>query len=208
MCKQVDIMRSKLLLVEGRSLLVFLLAFLKHLDITDVQIIDFKGITQLKQALAPIVRRPQFLQGEIATIGIIRDAEENAFSALQSVQTALRNVQAGLQIPNTIASFEGTNPRIGIFILPDGRSPGMLESLCLSAISDLPVAQCIDAFFVCINDLAGIQQQGSILVKSRAQAYLASVNAVAWHIGEAAQMGIWDFTHPSFTGLRGFLRSL
>ena len=68
----------------------------------------------------------------LKSLGIFRDADQNAKSAFQSVEYYLKASQ--LASPSKSGQFADGKPRVGIFILPDGVKEGMLEDVCLAAV--------------------------------------------------------------------------
>ena len=85
--------QPKLLIGEGREEVVFFTALLKHLDLNDVQIEEYRGKDRLRPYLRGLHVRPNFPQ--LVSLGIVRDADADATSAFQSVSGALRDAGLG-----------------------------------------------------------------------------------------------------------------
>lgn len=136
-------------MVEGNDQRNFFEAFIKHLNRQNIQIQNFGGVNELRGFLRGFIKVPDF--HSVESIGIVRDAETNAASAFQSVVTAIEAV--GLPIPERTDQKKTDCPRVSVLILPDGRSPGMLETLLNRSFADDSVNGCIDVFFQCVNDL-------------------------------------------------------
>lgn len=117
--------KPNLLLVEGRDEELVLSALLRHLGIYDVQVQGYGGKNRLRYFLTTVTNEPNFDQ--IQSIGIVRDADNNAQAALQSVQSSLRNV--GLPAPQTFLVPADDTPKVAVFIMPDNANPGALEDL-------------------------------------------------------------------------------
>lgn len=201
-----QITKPKQLLFEGRDMEVFFAAFLRKMDLVNtVQIQNFGGKDELLRFLKALLITPgdqDYIRSENASLGIIRDAEtgENAF---EKVCTALRTVN--LTEPNQIEEFAGSAPKVGVLILPDKTTSGMLEDLCLRSVENEPVMQCIDEYFSCV---ARVDSLPSNISKARARAFLASRFEHATDLGVAVHKGYWPWEHPAFNHVRKFLENL
>ena len=189
------------LLVEGKAEQNFFEAFTQHLGFQDQpQIREFEGVDRLRGFLQGFVRLPGF--DAVTSIGIVRDAEESAETAQQSIESSLRN--AGLPTPG--AAEVGSAPTVHVLILPDGEKPGMLETLlCQTFASDL-TNDCIDEFFDCARLHPGVEFRRPD--KARAQAFLATRPSPGVSVGVAAKKSYWCLDHEAFTGVRTFLTTL
>ena len=140
------------LLVEGNDQRNFFEAFTSHLGIQDVQIQNFGGVNDLTGFLQGLVAEDWFHQ-RVRSIGIVRDAERNAHSAFQSAQDSLRN--AGLVVPAQPARRAGGSPSVSVFILPDNRNAGMLETLLCQTFQGEPIGDCVEDFLRCARSAGG-----------------------------------------------------
>lgn len=197
-----QILTQSQLLVEGKDQLNFFDALLSRLGLGHIQMHDFGGINDLAGFLELLVKLRGF--NGVNRLGIIRDAERSAGSALQSVQSALKNVQ--LPIPSAAGSLFGTHPSVGVMILPDNSSPGMLETLLCRTFAGSAIDGCIDRFFACVGNRPGV----SIVRpdKARAQAWLATRKRPHLSVGVAAKAGYWNLNHSALSDVRAFLRVL
>lgn len=194
-------MSSAQLLVEGKAEQNFFKAFAQHLGLQDeLQIHEIGGVDRLSGFLQGFVMSPGF--DFVTSIGIVRDAEDSAAAARQSVEDSLRN--AGLPLPG--AAGEGGVPSVHLLILPDDAEPGMIETLLCRSVADQPVNRCIDDFFDCIDALPDIDIRRPD--KARAQAYLATQPEPHVSVGVAAQKGYWPLDHGAFAEVRKFLAGL
>ena len=191
------------LLVEGKDCVNFFEAVVKDMALQRVQIHNFGGVNELRGFLPAFVKAPGFLS--VRRIGIVRDAEENADSAFQSVQSSLTN--AGLPVPDVpTAMARDGGLAVGVFILPGGGEPGMLETLLCRTFARTPLAQCIDSFFECAGAAgapAPIRPE-----KARASAWVSTRPKPHVSVGVAAKEGYWDLRDPSLTGVRRFIETL
>jgi hypothetical protein len=196
------ITRPNLLAVEGNDAFVFFLELLRYLDLAKIiEVRDFGGVNELPNFLETIVITPGFNQ--IASLGIVRDADLSAASAFQSVSNHLK--KAGLDAPSKPLQATENNPRISVFILPDCVSQGMLETLCLEAVSSDQVFSCIDEFLQCVENTVG---RPANMHKAKLHAFLASRTKPSLSFSQATSAGYWPWDHPVFDPVKDFLRAL
>ena len=194
---------SKLLIVEGEDERRFFTALLKHMDIKDIQVLPIGGKTQIHSKLKAITSTAYFRK-RVESLVIVRDADSNPQSAFQSVCTALQ--KAGLPIPSKLMAFTPTKPKVGIIVLPDGDSAGMLEDLCLRAVGNEPVMECIEQYFSCLEQ-KGISLPRN-MSKAKIHVYLASKPEADKRLGEASEAGYWPWGNQVFEKIKQFLRNL
>jgi hypothetical protein len=192
----------KLLLGEGIDEVRFFKAFLTHLNVTDVQVMDYGGKTKLGPFLKTLTILPGF--SALTSLAVTRDADANAAGAFQSVSAALQG--AGLPVPPAHASAAGGAPRVHVFVLPDGARPGMLETVCLESVKSSPAFRCVEDYFECA--LRAAARQPNNQAKAFLHAWLASEVEPDKRLGEAAEAGYWNWHDPAFAALRSFLLAL
>ncbi len=199
--------RERLLLCEGKATRLVLGPLLRCFKIQGFQPFDFGGKDDLKSFLADLKVLPGF-STRVRTIAIVRDAEELAAGALRNVQDALR--ANGLPVPEQAGStgIISGPPRVGVFLMPDNQTEGMLETLCMRSVSDDPASACVEEFFRCVNERVPNPPRHLQIHKARAQAFLATRETVECHVGRAADDGVWNFHHAAFAPLTGFLRAM
>jgi hypothetical protein len=194
---------SKVLVVEGNDAFQFFKALLQRLDLLDsIEIRNLGGVTDWNDSLRALAETSGF--PEVKSLGIIRDAEEDADAAFRSVCSGLR--QNSLATPRRPNAVENGVPSVSIFILPDCVNAGMLESLCMQAVSASPVMPCVDGFFDCMQ-LNGMALPKN-MHKARTHVFLASRPKSDLLLGEAAHAGYFPWDNPAFDQLKAFLRSL
>lgn len=198
------ITKEALLLVEGKDPLNFFEALCNHLSLSrQLQIMNFGGVGELRGFLAGLRGRSGFRN--VKSIGIIRDAEKDAAAAFQSVQAGLRRID--LEVPNEPEQCSGTQPAVGIMILPGQGRKGMLETMLCETFVDGPECHCIDAFFRCVQKQcpgANIKNPD----KARARAFLATKPDSYPSVGIAARKGYWPLDHEVLEPARTFLKSV
>ena len=189
------------LLVEGSDPKNLLRVFCTSWELAGIQIHDFGGFTELRDYLKSL-RGISGYDG-VSKLGIIRDAEQSAQSAFESIQNSLQN--ANLNSPDEPRAPSSGQPAVSVFILPDDASKGSLESLLWRSIEADPRAQCIDDYVACMEliDMTVARQD-----KVRILAWLAAQRRPTDSIGVAARMGYWDPMHQSFAQIRRFLEAL
>ena len=198
-----QITHRNLLVVEGKSARIFFEAFLVHLGLSnDVQVQDFQSRDNRAAMIRALSATPGF--ADVSSFGVVIDAEDNPAGTLESLRHHLG--QAALPIPAVHAKFAAGRPRVGFFILPDGSSQGMLETLCLRAVATDPSMPCIDEFFYCLTVHGVTAPQNP--TKARTHAFLASRVRSEFQVGSAARAGIWPWTSDAFSEAREFLTSL
>ena len=182
------IVEPKQLVVEGRDAEEFFNALMREMNLTGVQVQNYGGKDELRGFLSGLRRQAGFAR-TVVSLGIVCDADCDPIAAFQSVCSALRGAE--LTVPSQVKSFEGTNPKIGVLILPDATTKGMLETLCLRAVANDPVMQCINEYFNCVEQRLPQTELPRIVAKARVQAFLASRPENVSHLGLAAQKGYW-----------------
>ena len=196
------ISQPKQLVVEGADAQRFFEAFMKAEGVLNVQVQNFGGNAELPGALPALTKLSGF--AEVVSLAVIRDAERDPAAAFQSVCTTLE--KAGLPRPGRAGEFASGRPGIGVFILPDAKSAGMLESLCLLSVAADPALPCVHELFGCL-ERAGVTAPTK-MEKARVRTFLASRPKPGLRLGEAAEAGIWPWNHPALDEVRQFLRAL
>lgn len=197
-----DVREPYQLLVEGNDQRNFFEALRDKEGLSGIEIQDFGGVGDLRGFLSAFVAVPGF--GSVKRLGIVRDAEGSASSAIKSVRGALDN--ASIEAPAAPGVFSGTRPGVGFLVLPDGEAPGMLETLICGSFAGSDVNACVDSFFDCVAGLDGVSMERPD--KSRAFAFLATKPEPNVSVGVAAKKGYWMLDHRAFDGVRSFLRAL
>ncbi len=194
-----------LLLVEGRDEVNLFNALMKHCFDAEpqIQVIEAGGKDQFPANLQGI-RTAAETRPTLRAIGVVRDADEDAGAAFQSVCDHLRNV--GYQPPRVHGELSGGEPSIGVFIVPDGVDPGAIETLCRRSREGDDVSGCVDEYLRCLDE-RGVKSSSN-RDKTFAHAYLAAMRNPVARVGEGARQGAWDFGSPAFSELSGFLGRL
>ncbi len=192
--------RPCLLVTEGNDDVVFFRALARNLKIeNDLQIIKTDGRYNLRIRLNAIKNTDGW--PSVCSFGIVVDADTNCENRFRGVADALK--KANLPVPERCSQFVGNNPATGVYILPDEHTPGELEDLCLSSVTDDPAIVCTERYFACLKE-EGVEYPKK-LSKARLQAFLASRPEVRLQLGHAAQKGYFPWDNPVFDDVKNFL---
>ena len=222
--RNISISKPKLLLGEGEDESQFLSAFVAHMAIDDIQVIQYGGKSRMEAGLKGIVNLSNF--DRVVSLGITRDADyfENPLNVLakqnnvnevqatfNAICAILRNPKINLPAPTSPkakALAEG-KPAVQVFILPDCERAGMLEDLCLATLEAMAEQNCIENYFSCIQQVTKKIHPTHKLSKARLHAWLAAQEEPdLTRLGIAAAKGYLNFNHPAFDQLKAFIQAL
>lgn len=194
------ITKNKLVLVEGKDELSVLEYFLNQLQLEDLQVFDICGKTQFDSRLKILIRQPDF--SKVTSIGIVRDADLNYESTMQSSMQILQNNNL-----NIVNNKTPSSPRILIFLMPGNKKNGCIEELFLSSKSNSPIMTCIDDYFICISKNLNAIPSSDKLSKAKTSVLLAS-NPLDpdKRFGESVKAGFWDTNSSKFSEFISFLK--
>jgi len=198
------ITKKRLLAVEGKDEVSFFNELFKHMgmeDIVDVQ--EVGGKDQFKKKIPALKTIPGY--SNLEAIAIIRDADESVENTFKSVGGVLK--ESGLQTPKNPGEFSQGTPKVGVYIMPDNKNSGALETLCLRTVKDKKEMDCVKQFIDYANRLENPPKEKDI-DKAKVQAFLAIMPKVPDMLGIGSQKGYWDFDSPQLTPLREFLSEL
>ena len=203
--------RSDLLLVhEGKADLHVLRELRSRLLIGGYQSLPLNGQSNRRRYLKALALSPHFktpvpdFDHPVRALAVVLDAETNAMGTFNGIRDALLN--AGLPTPDAPGGIAEGPLRVGVFLVPDNASPGMIETLCLRSVQDDPAWACLDDFFACVVNCGGTLPVN--MDKAKAQAFLATRPTPNLPVGLAAEEGYWNFEHQAFAPLAAFLRTL
>ena len=191
----------KFVFCEGKSDQSVIRSLAKHLNL-DIKIESTGGKNNLPNFLKSLQTRPDFAQQKVAAMAILRDADQDAIAAFQSVQDHLR--QNSFPVPEANGTFSHSALRVGTFIVGvDGR--GMIEDICLNSVSNQPEFSCVNEYFNCI---AKKSARSKFLSKAKVRVWMASHVDYEYHVGKAAEEGYWPWENPAFDSLKKFLQEM
>lgn len=218
-----SIEQPAVLLVEGMDEFSLLLNLLEHLRIAEIDICSYEGKDKLRPCLDALKIRDGFTS-VLKTMGILRDADDDADAAFASVVGALSAV--GLPAPSAPGEFIGEKPRVGVFILPGNGQSGSLETICWPSKAGLEKARqeeddasqpaetvpaveveaCVTSYVKCLQEKAVRLPRN--LDKTSVHTYLAAHRKPGLRIGEAAEAGCWDFHHEAWEPIKQFIHAM
>lgn len=193
--------KPALLLVEGKEDVRFFKVLVSHLRITNTQIRDMRGKSQMNNTLLAMKSEQKFLD-HVVSLGIIRDADANAESTFDSICSSLK--KAKLAIPRKRFEVIDGNPKVSVLVVPTYQEFGMLEDVCFASASDTQkVIDCVEDYFGCLPH----RLEPHVLPKAKLQVYLAGKKPEL-RLGEAAEAGFWNWEHEVFQSIKDFLQQL
>lgn len=193
----------KFVLCEGQDDVAVIQGICQFSGITGVVAEHCRGRDNLENYLCEMPKRPEFTRGEVESLAVIIDAEEAAASSWQKIANAVR---LSFQVSLTESGvFAGSAPKIGGYVICGQGDKGMIEDLCLEAVSDQPGYSCLQEYFKCLADKTG---RADYLAKAKFRAWMASQSDFDLRVGMAAQKGHLPWESQAFDPLREFLRKL
>ena len=186
------------LVVEGKDEERFFGALLRHMGMSNVQVLGIGGKANLTRHLKGLVLTPTFSQ--VVGLGVVRDADHDPAAAFQSVCHSLN--AAKLAVPTVPGQLRGAMPAVAALIVPQ-EGTGALEDICLSSVADDPAMPCITAFFDCVQPLLGAPRH---MGKAKVQAFLSCRPEEGKRLGEAAEAGYWPWEAACFGVVTEFIR--
>ena len=191
----------KFVFCEGKDDVAVVNGLASHLNL-DLQVEEYGGKDNLPSFLESLQKRPDFAQQKVIAMAIVRDADQDAAAAFQSVRNHL--MQSNFPSPEANGAFSNTALRVGAFVVEvNGR--GMIEDLCLNSVADRPEFPCIDAYFACITEKSG---RSPFTSKAKVRVWMASQVDYDYRVGLAAEAGYWPWESPAFDSLKHFLQAL
>ncbi len=161
---------DRVLLVEGMDEVNLIGAMLHSWNIGRVQVIGVGGKDKIKTNLEIVISEARATGIEVSAIGVLRDADAYPTRALQSVTDALRSLN--LPAPDSHGAFMQGTPSVGVFILPNGTSPGAVEDLCWEAVEETPAGRCSNVYLECLEESGALASKNA--AKTLVHAYLAA----------------------------------
>jgi hypothetical protein len=196
---------------EGADDEAFLSRMLDHLSVAPYRVDRYQGKPQLPRYLRGLRDSTDF--ETVRAVGIIRDADNNAAGAWQSVSDLLRRLdfprpRAASAVRTGVCAIDGIARAFGVFIMPGGDATGALEDLCLRGISEGESLACVDEFLTCVTGRTGVACHEQDVPKARLNAWLASRHNPSLRIGHAVAAGVLPPDSPAFGPIKRFLTDL
>lgn len=196
--------------VDAYFFLIWFLDFIKQQNsaFASFRVYNFGGINDLSKYLRIFSKLDGFCK-IVRSICVVRDAETNASSAVQSIRRSLDKCK--FAVPDTSCSKAvgtGLYPQIatGFVLFPEiGERPesGTLEDLCLRILA----TENVETMLEHVNTtLEQYRDQLPRLHKNRLHTFFSLTDKfVSLRIGEAAKCRAFDYEKPEMRLLKSFL---
>lgn len=223
MQKPIIIEKERLLLVEGTDEEDFFeeLFKLPNIDIDNIQIIKLGSKDELTTDEFNINLMTAFkltAKGKKA-IGVILDCDDNDIQAhINKVNTFVDKVKkhetkgtekkiVSLERINSCKKFTSQGTPLGLYVMPDCRSKGALETLCLKAVKDKKFMPCIEKFMECLKTINPDMKREH---KREILAFLAAYSKSARQdrIGKYVKDGVFNMESDIFKDITDFLKCM
>lgn len=211
-----DRTRPIVVLVEGKTDELLLVALLAHLQVSE-QVCVMQGPRGSGKGairtplIRSVVKDYALYQRPLHALGIVADADADADAAFRRYRAVLQHAE--LVPPKAAGVASSGSPRTGVLILPPG-GPGELEDILWEYYRDrVPdVARCIDQARAAVEavDPPARAKRSKVLLQS---AWVYGLNrAPALEPlrtpGQTFGQAFWDWSHPAFTPLSQFVTDL
>jgi hypothetical protein len=154
--KRISIEKSKVVLCEGLEETLFfprMFAAVNRLDlVNNIQLLTYDGKTKLSSFITNgLIKMPGY--DLITSLGIMMDADgepEGVQPSFESIKNSMGLLP--FPIPNNPGEVAlNNNLKSTIWILPDNRSRGEFEDVCINALTNHPMFQCLEPLKQCIQ---------------------------------------------------------
>ena len=200
-----SIQQNTILFVEGKIACKFIHKFLEKNELNQkVQISNYGSHEELESKLKVISKLPNFKE-KVTTLAILADVEyDKTYSGrIDSYKKQIKACEfyiESLSQEFSNCQFADIDRRIGIYLFPNNKEQGMMETLLYSSIEDQNIKNCIENYFECSN--AEITNKD----KARVASFLSIKYPQKPELWTSFDKNIWDFEHEKFNGLKKFLK--
>ena len=197
--------KPKQLVVEGYDEVRIFSALLDHLNISDVQIQNIRGVVNLRRRLRTLSGLREF--DGVRSLAVVADTNSDRAARRNQIRGSLAN--AGLPVPSEPLQMESAGElSVAYLIVPHDGQGTMMEDVCLESVRTDPAMKCVDDYFECVGQANIPGPRDHWLSKARAHAFLASRQRPYLRLGEAAESGVWNFDSDTFNPLKDLLNML
>jgi len=208
--------QKKIILAEGNDAKWFLIWALEAYKIENIQVIDFKNIENLDEAIKELKATNPFGFPEVTSIIIARDVENkpntNFKSVLDSINNTLKN--NNLSTVKKPFDFNTSTPKIAIILFPcydeNKNIPnGCLEDLCLKIIKDdNNLIEATENYLLDIEN--NYNHKLTHRHKSKLHAYFSikSKSFIGARISEAGNRGAFDWQSKHLDSIKQLLKNI
>ncbi len=198
----VIIEKEKILLVEGIDEVNVFKKLMVMINLPDIQVIPMEGKGEFPDKYETIFTSPE--ARIVKSVGIVRDADSDPKAEFDRIKTGLKRM--GHPMPKGLnqAANDG-KISINIFLMPDCKSNGALETLFEESIKGTPIfEECITNYLDCVKAKTGCNFND----KTKTYAYIAVQKDPDVRLGNSVEIGHWDLSHACFNPIKNFLREL
>ena len=172
---------------------------------TAVQVNQCGGFNNLRPFLKTFVALSEF--DMVTSLAVVADADRNANGKRLSIADALES--AGLPKPiRPLELVDRGGLGVAYLVVPHDLDGGMMEDVFLNSVANDPAMECVDRYLDCVSQVGAESPRQTWMPKARAHAFLASRDRPDLRLGEAAQLGVWDFDSDAFRPLENLIRIL
>jgi len=191
---------ERVLFLEGAFDVNFFRAMLQANGRSRVQIEQLEGVTGFRSKIVVRSQEPRFRA--VRWLGVAIDGDANPRGRYESVRDAVRlikSVQFSIPEAAWLASAPGPSERrLAIFVFPDGRNPGDIETYLRTVVQDQPASTCVDQYLECLQQVGVTPRSAS---KAWLYAFLASLAEPGETLSAAARAGQLALSLPAFQPL-------
>ncbi len=215
--------KSRLMVVEGKEDQEFFIQLATHLEVMKdwpLQIEQLDGKGNFREFLLALTRHPKF--GQLATVGIVRDADfgTNSFNSVRDTILSANEVSSRkLSVPERELELAQGTPKTGVLILPSGGREGVIEDLIMDVFEEDSVTKCVERYFECLRTV-GQSVSRARLPKARLRTFITGKNigedaegddSDRQYLSDVFHMSWWQpefWDHPAFNDAKAFLTQL
>jgi hypothetical protein len=190
-----EIVRPRLVLVEGKDEVNFFAAFCEKRGLPDVQFMEYGGKSNLSSFLYTVPKLRNF--STVRGLAVIRDADSDSSAAFQSITSALK--RAELPVPTAELTPSRGTPVTAALVLPGYGVVGALEDCLLTSIVGNPYLPLVEDFIGDVERLKGSPL--SEASKSKVRSFMAVQDPSHDLLGVSAKDGVWPLDHSAFAGI-------
>lgn len=193
----------KLVLCEGLDDVAVVTQLCKASKLQGLRVEQIGGRNNLQSFLREMRKRPEFVRQEIEIIAILLDANSDPAATWQKLRNDVQST-FGSHLDAPVRPV-GERPRVAGMLVSASNGRGMLEDLCLEAVSDQPGFACLKQYFTCLSRETGRKEYPA---KARFRAWMAAQTEFDLRVGKAAEGGYLPWDHPAFGELKRFLSTI
>lgn len=167
--------RPNLILVEGTEDVGFISALIDKRNLCSLDTVEIYpiGKSEFRDRLEAISLNRLFRKN-VSSVLVVIDADNNFAATWDKIVGALRNANLPYpEIPeqNRVGQFDERKRLVGIYILPDNSSNGMMEDAILRVFDGSERMKCVDKYLACVEKINPEDFQN--VAKSKVHSYLA-----------------------------------